>query len=91
MSLEFIVYGQRNEENIDILRCSTPGNALKPIEGSRLPAIVFYNNRKLRLNVYNENQVARDYQVNYNQWYKVDIHMKRVTFFEFATTLKCKW
>ena len=90
MSLEFIVYGQHNEEFTDILRCSTPGNGNKPIGGSRLPAIAFYGNKKVRLNVWNEYEVVKDYQVNYNQWYKVDINLKRVSrvdvnyFFDFV-------
>ena len=56
MSLEFIVYGQHDKDFTDILRCSTPGNAFKPIGGSRSPAVVIYGNKILKLFVWNEKE-----------------------------------
>uniref|UniRef100_A0A7M5XLT4 Uncharacterized protein n=1 Tax=Clytia hemisphaerica TaxID=252671 RepID=A0A7M5XLT4_9CNID len=78
MSLEFIVYGQYDERFTDILRCSASGTLYQPVEGSKLPVILFHSDKKLRLIVWNKNKIEKNYGCNFNEWYKVDIRMERV-------------
>ena len=80
LSLEFIVFGQLNEELVDILSCSTHGIANEKIKGSRLPRLFLSGLKTLAIHVWNRKEITHNETIEYNVWYKVDVKLERVCF-----------